>query len=775
MCDSEGPQGEGVRVNLTIRSYTIRSYWSGGGSPGAHPNSQGESFVRTHLLTAASVAVLAFGAAPAFAQSDTADTTLDEIVVTAQRREERLRDVPQVASVLDGDALSKQGLNQLQDIAARTPGMSVGGLGGVGRQQINLRGITTGVDVNQTVGIYVDDVPYGSGTPTSGSAQLALEIGSFDVQRIEVLRGPQGTLYGASAFGGVLKYVLTPPSLDGFSGRIQAEGSGTDGGGFNWGLRGSVDATLVPEKLGVRITALNNHYDGAVDNVATGKKNVDSSDVSVGRFSFLAKPAEDLTLRGTFLAQDIDREGNTQVDYSIATGRPIYGDLKQNHPLADPFDQKLRIYSLGGDYDFGFATLTAAAGYQTVRTDYFSDSSALYVPLLGGLLGSVFGIFPDAAGVDGSYDTQKSTFEMRLASPQNKHFEWLVGAYYTEEDNHLYQRLRVFEAGVEPALDIGTFNIYGTVKELAGFANATYWLNDNLDVSAGVRLAKNEQTYFQLGSGLLASSNPGSSSEDTVATYLLAGRWHFSPDNMLYVRAASGYRPGGPNLTAVDPITGDPIGSSTFASDTLWNYEVGVKLKPLDWLSVEASAFYIDWKDIQLVTTANGLSVIGNGKGARSRGIEASFAAEPVRGLLFAGSAAIIDAELTDAAPDLYAADGERLPNVARFSSNLSVDKRFEVAGHPVSVGASWRYVGERRASFDGSPTAPQYVLPSFNSFDLRASVEFERFDLNAYVRNVSDERGQTGAYTGLAAAGGPSPVVIIQPRTFGLVATARF
>lgn len=733
--------------------------------------------MKTGFLIAVSGIALGVSAIPdaAVAQEAGPPTSADagEIVVTAQKRSERLRDVPQVASVLDGDTLSKQGLNQLQDIAARTPGLSVGAVTGVGRQQVTLRGITTGNDVSQTVGIYVDDVPYGSGTPTSGSAQLALELGSFDLQRIEVLRGPQGTLYGASAFGGVIKYNLNPPALDGISMRLQGEGSDTKGGGFNWGLRGAVDATLVPDKLGLRVTALNNHSAGTIDNIATGEKNVDASDVTAVRFSLLAKPADGLNLRGTILIQDIDRDGSSTADYTRATGQPTYGDLTQNRLIDEPFDQKMRLYSLGGDYDLGFADFTLAGGYQTVTSRLDQDGTTLYLPLLGGTL-PLFGVNADAIGVYGTYDTRKYTLEARLASHKTNRFEWLVGAYYTDEDNALLQAVQAYEDGTRSSLDIGTFRIFQSVKEIAGFANATVWLTDKVDVTAGVRLARNDQDYYQIGSGLIGTSNPGSTAKDTVTTWLFAGRWRFSGDNMLYVRAASGYRPGGPNIVALDPVTGLPIGKTSYDPDTLWNYEAGVKLKPAPWLSLDASAFYIDWKGIQLYTRSNGLSVLANGKSARSKGVEASFSAEPLGGLAITGSAALIDAALTAASPELGAADGERLPNVPRFASNLSVDQRFDLGGHRASIGATWRYVGERRASFNASTGSPQYILPAFHSFDLRAGISFEAFELSAYVRNLSDKRGQTGVYSVLSGAG-PSGVSVIHPRTFGLVATADF
>ncbi|OQW59812.1 MAG: hypothetical protein A4S17_02680 [Proteobacteria bacterium HN_bin10] len=699
----------------------------------------------------------------------------EEIVVTAERREMRLQDVPASVSVIDPQALSSQGLNQLQDIASRTPGLEVSSLGGAGRQQITLRGITTGNDISPTVAIYLDDVPYGSSVPTGGSAQLALELGSFDLDRIEVLRGPQGTLYGAGAFGGLLKYVLEAPRLNEASGRLQAEGAQIDEGGTLFGVRAAANLPLVEDVFALRFTGAFNQSPGYVDNVVSGEEDVDSSDTSVARVSLLTQVSDRLTLRASVFGQDIDRDGSSLVDYNRVTGQPNSGDLTQARLLDEPFSQQYRLYSAGADLDLGFATASGTIGRQTIDTQFFTDASPLYVPFLGGLLASL-GSPVDAIGVPGFYETEKTTAEFRLVSPEDQGIAWIAGLFFADEGNTNFQQLVGFNGGVQQAIDIGTFQLDADFQEVAVYGNATLRLSPSFDVTAGLRFSDYEQTYTQFGSGLLAASNPGSTASDNAATYLATARYRPSDDTMFYLRAASGFRPGGPNLIALDPITGDPVGDPTYDSDSLWNYEAGVKTQLSPEFDIEAAIFQVDWQDIQLLRSVSGVTQLTNGGGAQTKGVELTARYRPTEALTFSGVATYQDARLTDAVPELGAAEDERLPHVPRFSAVLSVDHASAIGnGIELRAGASVRYVGERFASFDGSATAPQYQLPSYTTVDLRIGLGFAEWDLSLYGRNVTDERAQLSADMTLAAAGGPARVAVAQPRTFGIVASRAF
>jgi outer membrane receptor protein involved in Fe transport len=210
---------------------------------------------------------------------------MEEIVVTAQKRAERASDVPQSITAISGESLRSSNAQSLADLSARVPGMTVTGSGGVGANQIILRGITSGSDISPSVAVYIDDVPYGGVTVQSRVTNTAFEMGSFDLDRLEVLRGPQGTLYGAAAFGGLVKYVLTAPSLENFQVKAQLDGSNTDGGGFNSGVRAAVNVPLIKDVLAVRVSVVRNHDAGFIDNAFNGATNVNASTVTAARVS----------------------------------------------------------------------------------------------------------------------------------------------------------------------------------------------------------------------------------------------------------------------------------------------------------------------------------------------------------------------------------------------------------------------------------------------------------------------------------------------------------
>jgi len=716
---------------------------------------------------AAQVSVIAMVLAwPGLAYAQQNNYEDSEIVVTAQKRDESVRDVPQSITALTGEALARSGVQSLEDLAAQTPGVSTFSLGGAGQNQITIRGVTTGVDVSPTVATYIDDVPFGSGTPYGGAAQLGIELGSFDVQRVEVLRGPQGTLYGASAFGGLLKYVLQPVDLSGSSVKLQTEGSVTEKGGFNSGFRGAVNLASTAGDYGVRVTLLRNHDAGYVDNAATGRERVNRNTSTVVRVSGLAELTERLRVRGTFLLQNLDRDGTGEVYYDRQTREPLYGDLTTFQPNESPLRQNYKLYAVGADYDADFAQISATYSHQDISNVYYYDSSELYPLLFSGLV--------DTTTVKTDQSVARDTGELRFTSPAGKPFEWVAGLYYTKERSRRVQSLIGFSDGVAEPVNLGTFDINNDYEEVAAYLNGTYHVSSQFDVTLGARYSHTSQDFFQVGSGLIGQSNPGASMKGDVVTYLATMRYHLDDKTMFYARAASGYRPGGPNLVALDE-NGDPIGDPTFRPDKLWNYEIGVRSRPLDGVTFDLSGFYIDWSDIQLIGVRNGLGVAVNAGSAVSKGVEASLVVTPLPKWTVSGQVTYTDAHLTDAAPDLGARDGERLTSVPDWSFSVATDYNFDLGSAWARLGATWRYAGPRTSSFDGNAQYPQYNLPAYHVVDLRAGVALGEWDLSLYVRNLFDKRAQLSANTIFASAGGPARLAIMRPRTVGLVATTTF
>nr|WP_053000139.1 TonB-dependent receptor [Sphingomonas sp. Y57] len=714
--------------------------------------------------------MLALSAAtPALAQQDpSASTSQDgqEIVVTAQKREERLIETPQAVSVLSADTLDNLAAVQFRDFANTVPGLTFESSGS-GFNQVTIRGVTTGYQVTPTVGVVVDDVPYGSTSAFARAAQLSLDAGLFDVDRIEVLRGPQGTLYGASTMGGLIKYVNRMPSTDTFGGEAQAGVSTTRHGGINYNVAGAVNVPIAADKAALRASAYQSHDGGYVDNIALGRKDVDRSDTYGGRLDLLLTPTEGLSIRVTGFAQNIDRDGAPTVDFTIG-GRPVNGDLQQERPLAEPFEQQFRLVSGTIAYDFGGATATSISSYQTVRSSFSVSDSPALVPVLA----TFFGRNYSAVNIQNRVATDKFNQEIRLASNGKSSIEWLVGGYYTSEDSNNLQYVDLLlPSGQLDVNDLFRYETPSKYEEIAAFGNVTVRLSDKFDISGGLRYSHLDQTYTQFGSGALIGSFPKNSSSDDVTTYLANARYHFSRNATAYFRFATGYRPGGPNVVA-------PGAPTSFQPDELKSYELGFKAETADRkLGIDMAAYYIDWTNLQiLTTTATGVSYYANSPApAEIKGVELTLTARPTRGFVATGAFAWQDAELTDNFAGLGAAKGDPLPNVPRFTAAVSADYKFDAGTISPSFGFTLRAIDKRNASFDANPFIAQYRLPAYATLDLRAGIEIGGVDLTVYARNLFDERAQLTNSSGVSSLTGPVEVSILQPRTIGILAKARF
>ncbi|MGI9246413.1 MAG: TonB-dependent receptor, partial [Steroidobacteraceae bacterium] len=700
---------------------------------------------------------------------------LEEIIVTAQKKEERLSETPVSITALSGETLERLGATQFRDFAPGIPGLSFT-TGGVGQTQINLRGVSTGSNISPTVGIYVDEVPYGSSTAFAASASLALDVGLFDVDRVEILRGPQGTLYGASTMGGLLKYVSVMPDTKNFSGTARAGLSNTSHGGVSYDMASAVNLPVLDDKAALRLSGFYSHDGGYIDNRELGQEDVNQAYVYGGRGDFLWQASDRFSVRIALYAQNISRDGSNAADFNLATGKPIAGDLDQFVALPEPFDQQYRLASATVKYKFDFAELTAVSSYQTVDVGSFLDATDFYVPLLSPLLNAFFGIDTlNTTGVDYGFTTDKFAQELRLAS-EGERFDWLVGAFYTYENSNNKQAVDAYLVDGTPLpINLGFVRIPSDYEEIAGFGALTWHVTSTLDLEGGLRYAHNSQTTEQIGGGLLLGSNPKRDTSEDPVTYLAGLRYLPNENLRAYLRIATGYRPGGPNVVANDPATGLPLADPTFDSDSLTSYEAGVKMSSAGQrYSVDAAIYQIDWDDLQINVVRNGIGVAGNAGTARSRGAELTLTARPVDPLTLVGAFGYTDAKLTEDSPDLGAQNGDPLPGTPEYTVALAADYAFTLGGHGASAGASWRYIDDRVSGYR-SGGYPQYDLPSYDVIDLRAGVDFGDAAVQIYVKNLADERGQLNASTAMTLAGGPANVSIMQPRTVGITLSCKF
>ena len=696
---------------------------------------------------------------------------LDEVIVSAQKREERLQDVPVPVTAISASTLLENNQVRIQDYYTSVPGLSATPGDEHGSPQLAIRGVTTGGFSNPTVGVVIDDVPYGASFGAVYGNE-APDIDPSDLARIEVLRGPQGTLYGASSIGGLLKFVTVDPSTDAFSGRVQAGTTSVyNGDGLGYNVRGAVNIPL-SDTLAVRASGFTRRDPGYVDNVQTGQGSINLENAYGGRLSGLWRPSDELSLKVSALLQDSKVDGSPSVDVE-----PGLGDLQQSDLRNTGWRRnRIEAYSANLTAALGKAQLTFLSGY-SINTD--SDSYDFSDPNTG------FGYFteqyfgPSGAGAPllESVRTKKFTQEIRLSMPITDRIDWLLGAFYNHENTSLIEQV----LGANPLTGIsvgnyGYFNVPTTFSEYAAFTDLTFRITDQFDVQLGGRESENRQSYAQTVTGpydidLLGLPSPviypDSHTKENAFTYLLTPRFKVSPDLMVYARLASGYRPGGPNIYATSSTL-----PSQYDPDKTENYEIGLKGDVLDHvLSFDASLYYIDWKDIQLQLRdpKTHITYYANGSSAKSEGVELSIESRPLRGLTVTAWVTYDDAVLTRDLPatsTAYGVAGDRLPNSSRFSGNMSLQDEFPITASVSGfVGGTLSYVGDRESVFvSGSPD--RQVFPGYAQADLRAGVRYGPWTVDAFVTNVADRRG---VLSGGIGSLNPVAFYYIQPRTTGL------
>ncbi|MDN7876882.1 TonB-dependent receptor [Burkholderia aenigmatica] len=713
------------------------------------------------------------GNASAKGRAGGAAITLNSVEVTANRRREPAREVPMKVDTLSSDALQKSGATKLSDYLSTQPGVGFNSGGGPGQGTISMRGVTAGKDVGPTVGVYVDDTPLGSNTVSGGGAALALDMGLLDLNHIEILFGPQGTLYGAGAMGGLLKYVTNQPDTESFFGSVGTMFSSTWHGGLNNTTNVVLNVPLKSDVAAMRIAAFNNHDGGYVDatGAAAGTR-INRSDTTGVRASLLVTPTRKLTFRFTATLQNINSNGQNYVDYGM-NGRPAYGALTKLQDSQEPYHQSNQFYTANAEYDFGWARLNAISAYQSLRTSTTLDFTPFYAPILaaGGL--DVSTVTPSS-----TVGTNKVTQELRLTSPGNRTLEWVAGLYYDHEHSNTLQVYRA-TAGGRPLGDLERLGYSGSYQELAAYGDVTYNPTSRIALTAGMRIAHNSQDYRQETFGLLVPtplSAPGTSS-DTSKTYMFTASYKLTPTSNVYARVASGYRPGGPNSMAVSAVTGQLIaGNPTYKPDTLWNYEIGYKADLFDnRVSVALSAYDIEWHDIQQYGAVDGVAQLVNAGNARIKGLEATGVVRPTSALSFNASLAAIDAYLTEGASSVGARTGDRLPNTAKFAASLGASWRFPLGPWSATASAAERFVGERHASFAGATGSPDFILPAYAVTDLQLGVDLRYASLSFFVRNLFNREGLLSANTSYVPLGGNVWASVIQPRTIGVQLSAPF
>ncbi|HVY83311.1 MAG TPA: TonB-dependent receptor [Steroidobacteraceae bacterium] len=713
-------------------------------------------------------------------------TTLEEVVVTATRRSERLQDVPLSVTAFSQSDLTQKGIVGYEGIARETPG-AVLNVASDNNSRLTARGISTngwGAGLQTTTTTYLDELPL-----TTIGNTVTLNPNLYDIERVEFLRGPQGTLFGSGSLSGALRILTHSPDLSDFDASALVDlGHTPDGGGTRQRYNGMVNVPLVTDTLGLRVVGFHRDEDGYIDNIGTGVKNSNSLKDSGGRAILLWKPTDRLRVRllGSY-------EDSHPQDASLLN--PNLGERKRLSTRPDLYTSKTQIYNATVDYHFDFADLTSSSTY--------SISDSLFdVDLAGTFAGTVPFFLLD------TFQTRTFVQEMRLVSNQTSKLDWVLGGFYLNRDvdlDGLDQSSAEFltARGITGLPSDATFSAFGSetrTYELAAFGDLTYHFTDKLAVSGGVRRGRYGATvdtkagfntaYFTYalfgirGPLALAPIPAATSHYPSAERTSWKGSVIYEPSRDLttYITVATGYRTPVYNARAGSVSTVNPndlIIPAGAGSDDLTNYEIGLKGRWLAGkLNANLAAYYIDWRNIQVQANrpSDSVQFATNVGRAESKGLEAEITVMPMNGLLFGLNGSVNRAKVTKLSPEEAvisgAVKGSRLAS-PHLQGSFYGTYNYKLAGTTTGFTSfQIQHVGSFPNGFPNSPgtqgtPSPLYgFTDSYTYANVQTGIGFGKMTATLYVENLGNSDGVVYIHP---EAFVDSRYAIVRPRTFGV------
>jgi iron complex outermembrane recepter protein len=771
----------------------------------SHTN-QGQKMNQRHLNRRTPVfhmlfgSIMSFGAlmgsTSALAQTDDSQVLVDdsqvleEIIVTATKRAVGIQDLALSVTALQGQALEDSVILNFAAYAESVPGVAFTG-NEPGNEKMIIRGVSTdsfNAQLQSTVGVYIDDMP---GIDVA-SPTVVPDLHMFDVNRVEVLRGPQGTLWGSATMAGAIRIITNRPDVSESEFRARMTGASVDGGGTDFGLDAMANFPLVQDSLAFRITAYTRTDAGFLDALNLGINDSNETNVTGVRTSLRWLPSDKFTvdLTATYQNMEVDDGAsvwlNNPLDPTQDQDLSAIENVRFNYTY-DTRDQPLTISNLVLEYDFGSALLVSSSTVGDGKLHSTLDQTLnTSFPLLGVTGGTEF----EASFVnDEKTDTFTEEFRLLVDNPDSA-LSWLIGAYYLDSE-----RERMGNVGLvgSNAVDypnplLPGFNRFTTASviertEKALFGEVTWRITDRVEAVFGARTFDNEQRRVS-GLIVLAPFAPGFpplelpttpssvSASDTIYKFSLAFRP--TDDVMLYALASEGFRLGGENGSAAD--FAPTIAPKTYGSDTLWNYELGARTSFNEGRTVlNATAFYVDWSDVQSVFRLDQPPLppfpftLNAGK-ATSKGIEVDLTTRLGENWIFHTAITALEAEIVDpgaiAGAQAQVEAGTKLPGTPDFQSSTSLEYSTGIAGRETTFSIDHRYVGE--STFDLTTTATQGNYNIYG-FIVRSALS-DHVDLSLYARNLGNTYAVTGQFPASDFAPGQAATnYIVRPRTIGL------
>ncbi|SHM44563.1 Outer membrane receptor proteins, mostly Fe transport [Sphingobium sp. YR657] len=739
-------------------------------------------------------------AVPVAAQADQSAVSTDhaapgdEIIVTAQKRAASIQDVPLSVAAISGDTLETHGIESTSDIARLTPGVAVSSTG-PGRTQIIIRGISSVTGSQPTTGYYLDEVPISAVSDN-------IEGSLFDLNRVEVLRGPQGTLYGSASMGGAVKYISNQPDTTKTEGRADLTLSDTKGGGTNYAGNAVINLPLISELAALRVVGFYKSEDGYIDRYAIDpnnylaidptkdpEKNVNSYQLWGFRAALGITPTENLRITPSVYYQKLTQDGAFSFDDPPGS----YSNPIQARFVPDTARDEVQIYNLTATNKFGSdLELTSSSSY-FIRNFLDTEDTSRVVYILNQSSGVQPTAFP-------SFETQRIrtkvfTQELRLGGTIGA-FDFVVGGFYQETKRHRRNQMPLTEAYNEafdtpfPDFDVlFSGNRRNRTEEISAFGQLIWHVNDRLRLTGGLRQFNIKESFSSIADGVFnggQTRTTGKSSASGV-TPKFGVDFDVNRDVMLYASATKGYRSGG----SVNPVPQSVCGSyladlglssspTQYDPDSLWSYEAGVKSQFADRrITVNASAYHIDWSRIQQqVSLQCGFSFTGNFGSAVSRGLELETRFRPIDDLTLGINAGYTDAYLKDSVPGTPGEKGDRLLNVPKFTISASIDYSQPVSD--VLTGffiADASHVSNVLAEYDD--TSAWEKRKAYEIVDMRIGVRHApgNWSLAVFADNLFNEHATTGNAFSSTGVNLPTTraLAINRPRTIGLNLKAGF
>jgi len=771
------------------------------------------------LKNTASIGVLMCSlasAAVAVAQEAT-PATVDELVVTATRREQSVLDVPYNITAVSGASIEAAKMTDSAELMRTIPGVAVVDRGYRNAGVINnvlIRGLN--VDSNALgdyavssvapVSTYINDTPLFAG--------FLLK----DLERVEVLRGPQGTLYGSGSLGGTVRYITRAPKLGVFEGSANLTGSKVEGSGsVGWGADLVLNIPL-GDTVAVRGAFSRLDYPGLTDYAnlyvldATGapaapsgllspdanyyrKNDADTVDIWFGRVSLFWEPNDTFDATLSYSRQSDEVGGRRQVTRGFDGFGRRYGEYENGSVQLEPSSRDVSLASLEMNVDLGFATLTSSTSRYEHEGDSVSENTGFYAQ--AGFLSFYYNYPRPMASAVRGYSDKATIQELRLVSKTGGPFDYVVGAYYNDDTLIATQEsyLRGFKRWWDlwsgfPAAVSGdqdfAYRRNENFTDKALYGELTWHATDTLSLTGGVRWFENQavnRTFIDVPLYTSLSQPVTATFRSSESKALFKGNlsWAFADNSLFYATISEGYRRGGSNAV---PLTGnfaeDPRWQ-IYKSDSVVNYEAGVKGRMGD-LTFDAALFYVDWQDIQLNTATPtwGFYVVQNGGKARTYGLETALDGRPTDAFHYSIGYTYTDAALSEDVISplgtVLATDGSKLPGTAKHTVNLAADYTWRLDGDVKIVArTSGFYQSETRNAIGG----PKFntALEGFQIWNASTTVSKGRWAATLFVKNIFNEDGVTGefteAYMGTRPAvgyfGNASKEFISLPRTIGL------